>query len=102
MRREPETVTALDATSTGVWWVTTQGGTVHVWDLDTRTLLRAPGRESEAGTMRFDGAAVDILKVARYPRLGGRSAVIFQHPTDPNRVVVRESSTIERIERPPR
>lgn len=102
MRREAETVTALDATSTGVWWVTTQGGTVHVWDLDTRTLLRAPGAGSEAGEMRFDGDPVDILKVTRYPRIGGRSAVVFQHPDDPNRVVVRESSTIVKIERPPR
>lgn len=102
MRRETETVTALDATSTGVWWVYTCGGTIHVWDMEQRTLLRAPGRESEAGTMRFDGDPVDILKVARYPRIGGRSAVVFQHPDDPLRVVVRESSTIERIERPPR
>ena len=91
----------LDETSTGVWWVTTTGGTVHVWNLDAMTLLRAPGAASLAGEMRFDGDPQQILAVGRYPVVGTGFLVAFQHPTDPNRIVFRESSDIVRIERPP-
>lgn len=49
MRHTTETVTELTAADTGVWWVHTTGGTVHVWNLDAGTLLRAPGAGSEAG-----------------------------------------------------
>lgn len=101
MRRTTETVTSLDETSTGVWWVTTTGGTVHVWNLDAMTLLRAPGAASLAGEMRFDGDPQQILAVGRYPVVGTGFLVAFQHPTDPNRIVFRESSDIVRIERPP-
>lgn len=97
--RKAEAVTVLTAASTGVWWVRTQGGTVHVWDLDEMTLLRARGVDSPTGAMRFDGDAVEILDVGRWPVVGQGFLVAFQHPTDPLRVVVRTSSDIERIER---
>lgn len=31
----------VDATSSGVWWVTTISGAVHVWDMDAMTIARA-------------------------------------------------------------
>lgn len=97
-----ETVTELDATSTGIWWVTTQGGTIHVWNLDAGTLLRAPGAASLTGEMRFDGEPVEILEVRLYPRVGEGFAAALRHPTDPLRVVFRTSSDIVKIERAPR
>lgn len=100
--RKTETVTELDATSTGVWWVTTQGGTIHIWNLDNGTLMRAPGRDSLAGGMRFDGTPVEVLEVGRYPRVGEGFAAALRHPTDPLRVVFRSSSDIVKIERAPR
>lgn len=98
-KKTAETVIALSPASTGVWWVTTQGGTVHVWDMDNITLMRAPGAASLTGEMRFDGSPVEILEVRLYPRVGDGFLLAFQHPTDPERVVVRGSSDIVKIER---
>lgn len=96
-----EVITALSAADTGVWWVTTQGGTIHVWNLDSMTLLRSRGGDSPTGAMRFDGDAVEILDVGRWPVVGQGFLVALQHPDDPLRVVVRTSSDIVRIERAP-
>lgn len=99
--QEVETVAALSAADTGVWWVTTQGGTVHSWNLDAMTLPRARGGDSPTGAMRFDGSPVEILDVGRWPRVGEGFLVALQHPTDAQRIVFRESSDIVRIERAP-
>lgn len=98
-KKTAETDTELTAADTGVWWVTTQGGTVHVWDCDAGTILRAPGAASLTGEMRFDGSPVQLLEVRFYPRVGAGFLLAFQHPDDPERVVVRGSSDIVRIER---
>lgn len=97
-----ETVTELTAADTGTWWVTTTGGTVHIWDMDAGTLMRAPGAASLTGEMRFDGSPVQVLEVGRYPRVGEGFAAALRHPTDPVRVVFRSSSDIVKIERAPR
>lgn len=97
--QETDTVTELTASDTGVWWVSTQGGTVHIWNLDTMTLMRSRGGDSPTGAMRFDGAPVELLEVGRWPAVGQGFLAAFQHPTDPNRVVLRESSDIVKIER---
>lgn len=98
---EVETVAALTARDTGVWWVYTQGGTVHIWNLDAMTLLRSRGGDSPTGAMRFDGTPQQILDVGRWPAVGDGFVVAFQHPIDPERGVVRGSSDIVRIERAP-
>lgn len=102
MSKTRETVTELTANSSGVWWVHTTGGTVHIWDCDAGTILRSPGAASLTGEMRFDGTPVQVLEVRLYPEVGAGFLLAFQHPTDPERVVVRGSSDIVKIQRAPR
>lgn len=102
MNTASETVTELCPHSDGVWWVSTQGGTVHVWDLDAATVTRAPGGDSLAGDMRWDGEPRPLLVVFSWPRVGASALFVLQHPDDPNRVTYRTCSTIERITRAPR
>jgi hypothetical protein len=40
---DTETVTQLTGTESGVWLVHTQSGTIHIFDLDARTVERRPG-----------------------------------------------------------
>lgn len=96
MSKARETLPELDAESEGIWWVTTASGTVHVWDMDKGTVLRAP---SAARPLRFDGEPLPIALVTRYPRVGDCAVVAFPHPADPERAVVRTSTAVVSIER---
>lgn len=102
MSTEVEAVTELCPHAEGVWWVYTQGGTIHVWNLDARTVTRAPGGESLAGTMRWDGEPRPLLVVFSWPKVGSSALFVLQHPSDPNRVTYRTCSTITAITRAPR
>lgn len=96
-----EGVSELGPDSRGVWWVQTQGGTVHVWDLEEGTVLRAPGADSAAGTMRFDGDARRLLAIQVWPKVGECALFMLQHPHEEGRVVVRTCSIITNITRAP-
>ena len=96
MSRTRESLPELTADSKGIWWVTTASGTVHIWDMDKGTVLRAP---NAVRPLRFDGEWLPITLVTRYPRVGAQSVAAFPHPADPERAVVRTSATVLRIER---
>ncbi|MCB0929882.1 MAG: hypothetical protein KDB70_18685 [Mycobacterium sp.] len=102
MSTDVETVTELCEHDTGVWWVHTSGGTVHVWDLDRRAITRAPGAESLAGEMRWDGDARPLLAVFSWPRVGSSALFVLLHPAGDGRVTYRTCSTVTRITRAPR
>ncbi|BBY99436.1 hypothetical protein [Mycolicibacterium fallax] len=97
-----ETATELCEHDTGVWWVQTTGGTVHVWDLDRRTITRSPGIDSETGEMRWDGEPRPLLAVFAWPRVGEQALFILEHPDYPDRITYRTCSTVTRITRAPR
>ncbi|MFZ2237985.1 MAG: hypothetical protein WAV90_00420 [Gordonia amarae] len=97
---ETEPVTELTPESRGVWWVHTTGGTVHVWDMEELTVLRAPGVDSRSGEMRFDGDPQPLVAVLMWPRVGECSLIAFWHPEEDDRIVTRISSVITRITRP--
>ncbi|CPW95154.1 hypothetical protein [Mycobacteroides abscessus] len=90
----------LDAESKGVWWVHTASGAVHVWDFDAMTVTRA--RPDTHTGMRWDGAAVPIVHIAEYPRIGMGFGVVLDTPGVDGCVTIRTSSDVVRIERPPR
>lgn len=90
----------LDAASTGVWWVHTVSGAVHIWDMDNQTVTRA--RPDEDTGMRWDGAAVSIVTVVEYPRVGTGFGVVLDTPGVDGCVTIRTSSDVVRIQRPPR
>ncbi|BBX35949.1 hypothetical protein MMAG44476_20024 [Mycolicibacterium mageritense DSM 44476 = CIP 104973] len=87
----------LDAASTGVWWVTTISGAVHVWDFDAMTIARA--RPDDDTVMRWDGDAVSIVSVIDYPRIGHGFGVVLDTPGVDGCVTIRTSSDVVRIER---
>lgn len=89
----------LTAASKGVWWVTTVSGAVHVWNLDTMTVTRA--RPDADTGMRWDGAAVPIVTVVEYPRVGQGFGVVLDAPGADDMVTIRTSSDVVRIERAP-
>lgn len=93
-----ETVTELDAASTGVWWVTTVSGAVHVWDFDAKTVTRA--RPDDETGMRWDGDAVPVVQVIDYPCIGRGFGVVLDTPGVDGCVTIRTSSDVVRIERP--
>lgn len=94
-----ETITELDAASTGTWWVTTTSGAVHVWDFDAMTITRA--RPNAATGMRWDGDSVSIVTVIEYPRIGYGFGVVLDTPGEANCVTVRASSDVVSISRAP-
>lgn len=87
----------LDAESRGVWWVTTISGAVHVWNLDAMTITRA--RPDADTGMRWDGAAVPIVTVVEYPRIGFGFGVVLDTPDEADCVTIRTSSDVVSIER---
>lgn len=97
--QEVETVTELTARDTGVWWVTTASGAVHVWDFDAMTVTRA--RPCECVGMRWDGDAVPIVTVVEYPRVGRGFGVVLDTPGVDGCVTIRASSDVVSISRAP-
>lgn len=94
-----DTVEEITEDMRDVWKVTTQGSE-HIWDMNNRTYMRLPGKESRAGTFSHDGEAQPITHVDLYPKVGGFSRVWFDDPDFPEHVeLFRQSSTITRIER---
>lgn len=89
----------LDAASTGVWWVTTVSGAVHIWDFDAMTITRA--RPNADTGMRWDGDPVSIVTVIEYPRIGMGFGVVLDTPGADDMVTIRTSSDVLRIERSP-
>lgn len=94
---ERETIDCITDATTGVWHVHTKRGTVHTWDMDASTVTRSPG--ADAKTLPLDGVAMSIVLVTAPPMVGSPSAVALLQPNDPERVVVRASSRVTRIER---
>lgn len=90
----------LDADSKGIWWVHTASGAVHVWDMDNMTVTRA--RPDDDTGMRWDGAAVPIVHIAEYPRIGMGFGVVLDTPGVDGCVTIRTSSDVVGIQRPPR
>lgn len=99
MSKTREAVTELTANSTGVWWVTTSSGAVHIWDFDHQTVTRA--RPDDDTGMRWDGDPVSIVTVVEYPRVGSGFGVVLDTPGVEGMVTIRASSDVVRIERPP-
>lgn len=99
MSKTREAVTELTAASTGVWWVTTISGAVHIWDMDSMTVTRA--RPCEHTGMRWDGSTIPIVHVVEYPRVGMGFGVALDTPGVEGMVTIRTSSDVVRIERPP-
>lgn len=91
----------LDADSRGVWWVHTKSGAVHIWDFDAMTVTRA-ARPDDDTVLRWDGAAVPIVHIAEYPRVGMGFGVVLDTPGVEGMVTIRTSSDVVSIQRPPR
>ncbi|MCB1257305.1 MAG: hypothetical protein KDB26_09385 [Microthrixaceae bacterium] len=89
-----ETVQELTADTGGVWLVTTQGST-HIWDLDSWTYTRRPGRGR--GNFQGDGVPQRIWSVGRFPKVGESFYVELDDTVD--QVQTRLSTEVRRIER---
>ena len=90
----PHTVAELTPGTGGRWEVRARSAR-HVWDLDFMTYTRLPGPDSEA--MDYDGMAVAILRVERWPAVGGQSVVVYDDPFDATLEQWRRCSTIRAI-----
>jgi hypothetical protein len=94
-----ETVTELDADSTGSWLVTNVSGSTHIWNLDENTVTRLPAGFALTN-LTHDGTVQPIVGVVRYPKVG--APAVFAIPGGsgvPGHVKLRMTSTVQRIER---
>lgn len=89
-----ETVDELTSTTGGRWLVTTQGSQ-HIWDLDSWTYERRPGRGR--GNFQGDGVPQRIWRVGRFPRVGESFYVELDDTA--TSVQTRLSTEVVRIER---
>jgi hypothetical protein len=90
----PQTVTELTPGTGGRWEVRARSSR-HVWDLDLMTYTRLRGPDSEP--MEYDGMTVDILRVERWPAVGGQSVVVYDDPFYPALEQWRRCSIIQSI-----
>lgn len=82
----------LTSASRGVWWVTTESGAVHVWDMDAGIVVRA--RPNDDAGMRWDGTPLTIVSVPAYPKIGHAFGVVLAHPGSEDRVALRMSTPV--------
>lgn len=91
-----EPVRELTPQSDGIWLVRSRTSS-HRWDLDAGTYTRVAGRTGSP--MPYDGVALRIASVVRWPSVGAQSHVVCDHPEDPFQELFRVSATITCIER---
>ena len=77
-----ESVEKLTPDMGGRWLVTTQGST-HLWDLDTMTYTRKPGRNSLSGSFSHDQEPMRLTRVDRWPAVGSTSFLRYDDPAAP-------------------
>ena len=91
---EQATVADLRPGMRGRWEVRTRRAR-HLWDLEAMTYTRLPGDGSMP--MAYDGTAMRITHVERWPAVGGQAVVFFDEPTDPTLEHWRACSRIRAI-----
>jgi hypothetical protein len=76
----------------GRWLVSTRGSE-HTFDLDAGTYLRSP--RPGHGRFRYDGQAVALTRVERWPQVGGTFFIWVDDPQTPELVEHwHQSSTV--------